>query len=231
MKKIIITIISLLLALFLLCGCAADAVSTAIVFQQQSESEPEMLCFEDIEYIRPDLDGMYETVDALHTALENPFKAKQIIEYLDTFFADCSNFDTMYTVANIRAYMNVHDEFYDEEYEWCMAAYAEKQILFEEVMEACADSFHSIWLNRLYFGTAYEIEDEQALGSYEDYLELVERNTELVGHYRDIAAERSELGDYEKYNPLLAELYIELIVGLKILQITLTTGMTWELWN
>jgi len=230
MKKRISSIISLLLALLLLAGCGADSVSTVIVYERQPVQR-EMLRFEDIEYIRPELDSMYATADALLEALENPFKLNVAAQLLDSFLLECSNFDTMYMLAYIRSSMDVHDEFYDEEYGWCMESSAEKEMLLEELMEACRLSRHAPQLEQLFgeeLSLLWNAEDAiEAGGSYEEYFALVERETELLNRYRDIVAEAGmdiDVSDmdydeadaayaayYEKYNPVLAQLYTELI--------------------
>lgn len=229
MKKRVSTIISLLLALLMLAGCGADAASTVIVYERQPE-EREMLRFEDIEYIRPELDTLYDTGDALLEALENPFKLNEAAELLDRFLMECSNFDTMYMLAYIRSCMDVHDEFYDEEYGWCMVADAERQLVYEEVMLACEDSVHLSSLVEL-FGEDIRLHESELSEStdisYEDYIYITERQAALMARYRDLAVEAAadiesiaidynELDAayeayYEKYNPILAELYIELI--------------------
>ena len=240
MKKFLIKTISLLLALVLLCGCGADDATVSYVYEYEyvpKQLIAERIDFEDIEYLRPDMDALYELVFALEDALQSRHNLEEICSLIDYFNAGCTSFATMYSVANIRACMDLTDEFYDEELSWCMAAEAELQMLMDELYLACANSEYAQWLEENIFWDGfceeYRLTDDvQSDGSYGDYIALTEREAELLSRYRDIVSglsveldgrdldfEEAQSRDYEgayaayyeKYNPILAELYIELI--------------------
>ena len=243
MKNTLIRIISVLLMLALLSGCGAEApaaeeTAVAYVFEYKPESVPvEMLSFEDIEYVRPDIEGMHALAAQLEEALQLERNHEQVCSLIDKFKAQCMDFETMYAVANIRACKDVTDEYYDKEYSYCMAADAEVALLVEEVYSLCAESAYAEWLeaNLLWDGFVEEssVDDfAQAQDNSNKYLKLAEREAELLAKYRDIVSSPTvEIGGqerdfaqylqvdyygaygayYEKYNPMLAQLYIELM--------------------
>ena len=237
MKKRALTILALFLALLMLAGCGADAVATSFVIEQESEAPAELCSFDEIEYVRPDMDSMYVTVAELEAALKGWFNYEQIYSLIDSFTRQCTNFNTMYDLSTIRACLDVTDEYYDAEYTWCMETDAEVQMLVDAAYSACANSVHAWWLERYVFWEGFReeyriAEDRETNAVYEDYFRLVQRETELLAQYRDIVNELTieidgQLWDYdeyllidydracaayyEKYNPILAELYIDLM--------------------
>lgn len=232
MKKPFVKILSLLLALILLAGCGSETVYTFAPF---SAARKEPLCFEDIEYVRPELDAMHTALAGLHDALEKPDGHEEIVSCIENFDVLSTNFYTMYTVAQIRSSLDMSDGYYDEEYGWCMEAEAEVQLLTDELWFACAESEHVDWLEDFYFyeGFAAELQNSETVGTYDEYYEVTARETELLTRYRDImsdisieaegnrwsleeyrkhvGADKAYAAYYEKYNPILAELYAELI--------------------
>lgn len=241
MKKISLLLISLLLALTLLAGCAAPNYSTIFaVTETPSPDRDGFDSFEDIEYARPDFEAIQNTVLELFEALDSPFRFKQISPLLDEFYAQCTNFDTMYVLAYIRSCKDMTDEFYSEEYSWLMSVDASVQLLIEQVYTACADSIHAFWLEPLKFWDGFREEYKSREGETEPdslrYGELAARKAELLSLYRSIISEATiELAGqemsfdeyilqlppyaqaeaYEKHyrenNKKLGEIYIELI--------------------
>ena len=190
MKNTLIRIISVLLMLALLSGCGAEApaaeeTAVAYVFEYKPESVPvEMLSFEDSEYVRPDIEGMHALAAQLEEALQLERNHEQVCSLIDKFKAQCTDFETMYAVANIRACKDVTDEYYDKEYSYCMAADAEVALLVEEVYSLCAESAYAEWLeaNLLWDGFVEEssVDDfAQAQDNSNKYLKLAEREAEL----------------------------------------------------
>lgn len=243
MKKRCLVIISLVMVLVLLCGCASvtEQVATSFVIERETPVPLEKIPFDEIEYVRPDIDSMYAVVDSLHEALNNPLKYNEIAPLMDEFFRLDSEFATMYVLANIRSSLDENDEFYDEEYSWCMENEAELQMLMQELGIACANSVHSQSLEYLYFWDGFveeilEPAEDESNGTYEDYINIVAQRTELLARYRDMAADLSvalieinqkvdeyvQQGRYdealaayygfgEEYSPAFSEIYIELM--------------------
>lgn len=236
MKKRLVTVVSLILIIVMLAGCAADSTAAAFTVQETVPVR-EPICFENVKYVRPDIDSMYKTVDVLHGALKNPLGFEKILACIELFELQLTNFETMYAVANIRTSLDVSDDYYDEEYTWCMENSAEVQMLVDELYFACADSVHTAWLNQLPFWRKLSADYQDVVvsesgGTYEELFEINARETQLLAEYRDIMSELTievdgqersfdeyVLEDYdkanaaflEKYNPVLGQLYIELM--------------------
>ena len=144
MKKLSLILILLLLALSLLAGCAApDFATSFVVTQTQQTNRDDFDSFDELEYQRPELEAMQDTAGELFAALKSPLKFRQVNALLDEFYAQCSNFDTMYVLAYIRSCKDMTDEFYSEEYSWLMSADGSMQLLIEQLYTACADSVHA----------------------------------------------------------------------------------------
>lgn len=243
MKKTSIVLISLLLCLGLLFGCAAPSTvvssgeSTVINFEPP---EIETQKFSQLEYKRPDVDGLNETADALYEALSSPLKLVQVQELLNEFYALYYEFEAMYSLAYIRNCHDMSDSFYAEEYFWLSQRDAEVQLLIEYVYTACAYSVHAPWLEEFLFWPGFREEYGEEAEYISDevnmrYLSLAAEEARLLGEYRQLmSAPTIELNGqeidfdeyvasidyydvegvnryYEKYNPILAEIYIELL--------------------
>jgi len=241
MKKTSIVFISLLLALSLLAGCAApDFATSFVVTDTQHTLRDEFDSFDELEYVRPDFEKIQNTMYELFDALKSPFKLRQISTLLDEFYAQCSDFETMYVIANIRSSKDMTDEFYAEEYSWLMSSYGQLQYMIEQVYMACAESIHIFWLEPLRFWEGFR-EEYQAVDGEEDsislrYGELVARETEIISEYRsfvstqtvEVAGQELSFDEYllqlppyahaeayEKHyrenNAVLGQMYVELI--------------------
>jgi len=240
MKKTALIIISLMLALSLLSGCGGVDIATAVITAQDTEERGIDVSFDEIEYIRPDMELIEAKADEICAVLSNPLRFGRVNALLDEFYELSSNFDTMYVLCYIRSCQNVRDEFYASEYSWMLEADARMQLVCDTLYYACAASPHAFWLEKLKFWEGFREEyaddgqrDEEF---YEQYMELAEREAWLLSQYRSAVAEpvidiagvefsfyeyinqpwafdtaEAYSRYYEKYNPLLGELYIALI--------------------
>ncbi len=240
MKKTALIIISLLLVLALLSGCGGTEIATAVVTTQDAEARGIDVSFDEIEYVRPDMELIEAKADEICAALPNPLRFGRINALLDAFYELSSNFDTMYVLCYIRSCQNVRDEFYASEYSWMLEADARMQLISDTLYYACAASPHAFWLEKLKFWEGfreeYANEGQRDEAFYEQYMELAEREAWLLSQYRSMLAEpvidiagvefsfyeyiqqpwafdtaEAYSRYYEKYNPLLGELYISLI--------------------
>ena len=240
MKKISLMLISLLLALSLLAGCAApDFVTGFVVSHAQEDERGNFGSFDELEYIRPELAEIQTTAEKLFDALDSPFAFGRVNALLDELYAQCSNFDTMYVLAYIHRCREMGDEYYAAEYNWLMSADAQLQHIVEQTYSACANSIHILWLEPLKFWDGFREEYSGSVmdeAAYEQYAELAGREAELLSRYRrEIAAPTVEIAGqewpfeeyilqlppyahaeayeefYKKYNSILGEIYIELI--------------------
>lgn len=201
---------------------------------------PEVESFASIAYERPDMDAItdqFEKTIAMHT---DGTSLNTLMQELDTCYTMYVHFYTMSTVAEIRSYIDMTDTFYAEESAWCLNASAEMDQLFERLVIASANCDHAQELEERFWGdglidTYGGIEE----GTYDDvYVELAQRESDLLVQYRTQIAEATvnyrgketsfaelcadetlsddEMAEiyalyYEKYNPILGEIYIDII--------------------
>ena len=119
MKKRTIGLISALLAMLLLAGCgsvqkAAESIAEAVSGSSFSGARrsPDMVHFDDMEYVRPDLDALRADIAAAGEALDEGVPFLKTRRLLDSCFDDYYSYYTMYTLADIRSCQNLTDEYY-----------------------------------------------------------------------------------------------------------------------
>lgn len=172
--------------------------------------------FSDMEYTRPDLDDMRSCVAGICDMLEDGAGYRRVTDALDEFYGYYWSFYTMSTLAELRSDLDTSDEYYAEEYEYCMDADAEVSALFDELMLACTDSDLKDELDNHYFGGMLESNYAGWYGNgMEKLLELYAQEAELLGDYREKLIEFYSVEDveeaYRTYNPEIAQIYIDLI--------------------
>ena len=239
MKNRIIKLLACALALCMLCGCgdwegAIGKLNSALL----SDTRKDIPSFSEIEYVRPDIEQFKADVEKVKQTLEGG-SLSEVQESIEKCYEHFYNFDTMYTIANIRSCINMNDEFYAEEYAWCSNNYPAIQQLMEEMYYACGASemAEKIEEKVLWEGFAEEYAPGGDAALSEKVVKLMEKESELLNEYRtlnaspsielkdgtevDYGSALSELQDedyrdamlsyYDKYNEDFAEIYIELV--------------------
>ena len=241
MKKKRLIILSLLLTVCLLCGCgsAPGALLGLLSSQREDYAARELCRFSDMPYERPDVGAMRGKAAEIEKALNGNARFRRVTELLDEFFALYDTANTMTTIADIRNCQDLTDEYYAAEYAWCSAAQAEISQITEEVYLACGSSRFAERLEKDYFWEGfledYGPESESMLT--DAYVALAARESELIAQYRsltsnptiEIDGEEWFFGDwiynaendlelslgydafYDKYNPILGDIYIQLV--------------------
>lgn len=239
MKKRIIKIFACALALSMLCGCgdwegAVEKLDSVLVGNVR-DSAPS---FWEIEYVRPDIEAFQADVESLKQALEGG-SFSEVQDYIDKCYQHYYNFDTMYTVSNIRSCINMSDKFYGEEYAWCSNWYPTVSQLMDKMFYACGASAMAGRIEEeiLWEGFAQEYAPGGSSALSSEVVALMEKESQLLNEYRTITAlpgielkdgtevdydsAMSETQDekyreltlsyYEKYNQDFADIYIELV--------------------
>lgn len=239
MKNRIIKLLACALALCMLCGCgdwegAIGKLNSALL----SDTRKDIPSFSEIEYVRPDIEQFKADVEKVKQALEGG-SLSEVQESIEKCYEHFYNFDTMYTISNIRSCINMNDEFYAEEYAWCSNNYPTTQQLMEEMYYACGASEMADKIEEevLWEGFAEEYAPGGDVALSEEVVALMEKESELLNEYRtlnaspsielkdgtevDYGSALSELQDedyrdamlsyYDKYNEDFAEIYIELV--------------------
>lgn len=232
MKKRSIRLLSMLLALLMLTGCSSsilnDQLDSAYRALQRNfiSADRNLVPFDEMEYLRPDMSAISADFDAVNDALDGG-DIDAVSDALDACYLDYYNFDTMYTIADIRSCQDVYDSYYADEVSWCGESFAAVQQKMEDMFYACAASDLAQELEENYFWEGFTDDYSDWSQSYynDAAVELMQRESALVSEYRALAAESAaSLGEtsgvgsymqtiqnYEKYNEDFARIYIELV--------------------
>ena len=232
MKKRAIRLLSMLLALLMLTGCSSsilnDQLDSAYRALQRNfiSADRNLVPFDEMEYLRPDMSAISADFDAVNDALDGG-DIDAVSNALDACYLDYYNFDTMYTIADIRSCQDVYDSYYADEVSWCGESFAAVQQKMEDMFYACAASDLAQELEENYFWEGFTDDYSDWSQSYynDAAVELMQRESALVSEYRALAAESAaSLGEtsgvgsymqtirnYEKYNEDFARIYIELV--------------------
>ena len=229
MKKRAIRLLSMLLALLMLTGCSSsilnDQLDSAYRALQRNfiSADRNLVPFDEMEYLRPDMSAISADFDAVNDALDGG-DIDAVSDALDACYLDYYNFDTMYTIADIRSCQDVYDSYYADEVSWCGESFAAVQQKMDDMFYACAASDLAQELEENYFWEGFTDDYSDRSQSYynDAAVELMQRESALVSEYRALAAESAaSLGEtssymqtirnYEKYNEDFARIYIELV--------------------
>lgn len=239
-RQVLAVMIALLL---LLTGCRMtfSFSGTETTAAAETQSLPQTATtFAEIHYLRPDMDALrtqFEKSISMHT---DGTKLDALLDELERCYELYCDFYTMDTIAELRSYIDVSDDFYADETAFCLEAEAEVDQLFEQLMIAGANCEYADKLEERFWG-------EGLIGSYggvsgemydDEYVALAQREAELIMQYRaeladatvcfrgeetlyrelteDKTLSDSELNEidtlyYDKYAPILGEIYIELV--------------------
>lgn len=223
---------ALLLAALLLAGCGPEN-------REETPALGEDETFEDIEYRRPDVAEMEQAVAALQECLGRLCLPGTLEERLQDCYSCYYRFDTMLALADIRNCQDLTDQFYSEEYAWCLENMPRMQQLVEEMYLSCASSIYAPILERLYFwdGFLEMYGGDESAQQPEELYELYRQENQLINQYRSIIADpyveldgqqlsleeslasTTDVGEYYRlidayyaqYNSRLGDIYIQLV--------------------
>lgn len=236
MRKKTLKILALLQIILLLGGCATgDAANQEIAEEPLGED----VRFEDIAYVRPELERFETAAAELEEALGKLSLPSTLSKLIGECYACYYHYDTMYTLAHIRSCQDVTDEYYAGEWDWCSENYPQVQQMMDDVYVLCAQSRYGPILERLYFweGFVEEYGGSGDEGAYPDEVyELFRQENRLLAQYRALTADpiieldgqslsleeyiltadseeylRAVAAYYDQYNERLCNIYTELI--------------------
>lgn len=193
MKKRFLCLLSLLLALSLLSGCAPfsppGGLQAAFGRASAAWKEPAPP-FEQIAYERPSVDELREALEELKEALNGGGSLGSVTRFLDGCYESYYHFYTMYCLADIRYCQDTTNSFYAEEYAWCEENFSLMQRLMEELYYACALSGLGESLERDYFweGFLEEYADPENSRLNDRTVALMQRESALLAQYRELTA-------------------------------------------
>lgn len=209
MKRVKMRLIALVLVLcMLLSGCELSAYVRGIFAQFVPVS------FSEMEYTRPDLDGLNEALDNVMACVDQPSFRKlerALMEYSLLFH----EFSTNYALANIYYCKDMTDLYWSEEYNICLEMTAEAEAGLDQLMYALAGSEHREKLETdEYYGEGY-FDDYEGESLWDDaFTELMNEESEILAEYYTLSAEGIALDDetyYNEYVPEMCEIYTRLV--------------------
>lgn len=193
--------------------------------------------YSQMEYKRPDVDAMCKDFDALAEQAADTRDTQALLEGYYRLYDALTDFYTMQALADLRYCLNQNDEYYSAEYEYCCSAEPDVQQSLEALYKAFAAGRCRRALELEYFGDGFfDWYDDYEYYTNETVLALSRQEAELLVRYRSALEaptvtvdgeecpynELLQSGDwdmyyrvqqayYEKYNPILGEIYVELV--------------------
>lgn len=206
MKKKTFLLILMLVAL-LLAGCAG--LTSAL-------NGVSMVKYSDMEYVRPDMDRLQESLDAACEAAQGE-RVREIIDAVYAFYEEYDSFYTNYALADIRSCTDLTDIYWEQEYAFCMENTSVADAALEELYYALADSpCREALEGEQYFGAGFFDAYEGESMYDEGFLALLEQEADLVSRYYELSGEATDyaFGSEEYYEAAgydMAQLLVDLI--------------------
>lgn len=183
-------LLAAVLLLALLGGCGqAESVELPLRDAYWSDGYIDMVAFDQMEYVRPDLDAFTEQVDELIDRLKaediSSLWAKRALSEIDAAYFTSN---TMATLAQIRHDIDMTDAYYRDESAYCSSAGIEMQQKLEELYAACAASPLASDLED-YYGEGFLDGYDEEYVYPEEYVALQHQENELLVDYYDLTAD------------------------------------------
>ena len=201
------------------------------------EEKLELVPFSEMEYRRPDVEGLRADFDALIAKAADSDDAEALLEKFYALYTDYISFYSMDTLANIRYSLDTTDEAYRAEYDFCEAEKPGVEEKLEALNKAFAASPARKALEEQYFGEDYfQRYDDYEVYTNPEYLRLSQEEAALLSEYRELIAdpqvrynnetksleewlETEDYFDYigalqayyESYNASVGEIYVRLV--------------------
>lgn len=207
----------------------------------EREAEPilDPVSFAEMEYERPDREQLCSDVAAVQTMVEQGGDLDTVLDAFHAAYDGYRIFSTMAALAYIRYTLDLEDEFFTEENSWYDEQSPLVEQAFEKCYIAMSQSPLRDDLEEELFGEGFfEFYDENQVYSNDRAVELMQQEAALQTEYMSLQSNMTinwngeerlfdevvaEVSDdygayltayqtyYEKYNPLVADIYIRLI--------------------
>lgn len=168
-----------LLALFLCCAlvlCGCTGAKNALGFHG-------VVDFEDMTYVRPDMDQVAATARAAIDAAEENRSADAILEAVWDYYEVYNSFLTNFNLAYIRYHGDLNDFYWQKEQAYCAEKMVQLDLYLEDIYNALAACDARQELEEEYFGAGW-FDGYTGEGLYdEELVALLEREQELVAEY------------------------------------------------
>lgn len=193
---------------------------------------PTELSFSQVEYERPDGQGVLDLIDKAKEQAENDIFPFGMIWTLRKIGDATQEFYSMMTIAQIRNYLDVNDTFYSEEMEYLDTFDARIQNSYNQMFSSIENSRFSSIQNMIFGESGAEDLQMSSQASSEEILSLQEQEKKLVVEYYyeyaqatvstpegevlfsslDSEGQSAYYNQFiQKYNQQFGELYLELV--------------------
>jgi oligoendopeptidase F len=179
--------------------------------------EYELVKFGDMEYTRPDMEDFRAKYKAVNDALAEGKGKDDLMDVIYTFYESYYEFYTAYFLADIHYCMDLTDEYWGQEYAWCMEYTSEVSANVDQLLHDLADC-----------PLKEELEKEEFFGEdfFDDYMgeslwseefqALMEQESALQTRYyelNDLSADMDLYSEqfFKTYGYQMAELFVELV--------------------
>lgn len=217
----------------------ADSYLPYDEFPRPEEAELEPVAFADMEYTRPDAAALCKALGELEKLVKNGGSFDEVGAAFEAAYSDYSLFNTMDSLSYIRHTIDLNDEYYETENNWC----EEQSPLIEQALEKCYIAMgQSDLRDRLeeeYFTEDFfDFYDENQIYSNDRVVKLMQKDNDLQAQYMALQSDQTIewngeevlyediIGDesldydsylmayqlyYNKYNPQVGEIFAEMI--------------------
>lgn len=144
---------------------------------------PTELSFSQVEYERPDGQGVLDLIDKAKEQAENDILPFGMIWTLCKIGDATQEFYSMMTIAQIRNYLDVNDTFYSEEMEYLDTFDARIQNSYNQMFSSIENSRFSSIQNMIFGESGAEDLQMSSQASSEEILSLQEQEKKLVAEY------------------------------------------------
>lgn len=190
------------------------------------DGEIDMLRFEYIEYEHPDTEALFNAFDTATLAVTDGHSADEVLELFYDAYDLYYHFYSMKTLANVRYYAEMSNEYYKEEYEFCEQVAPDVSEKLERFLKACAKSPMKAELETLYFGEG-ELDKyiDYEVYTNPEYLELSKQEASVMEEYHRTLEDPQIMfeGEMQSYNDLMEEYENDYSVYLELLELYYNT--------
>lgn len=227
MKKLHLRLLSILLAAALLLGCGPTRASALSflewLFSDDEETEQaaapsasssDITHFSEMVYTRPGLDEMHSLLDMVCERAKGK-NAASILDGVYDFYDAYDWFDTNATLASIHYNADLTDSYWEEEDNFCTAAFNEVDQMLTTLNNALAASPCRSKLEKIFFGAGffddYDMDEDWEPDA--QLLELLNRESELISqYYTQVSKSNSLLGSLFPPYKAMAQTMVDLIL-------------------
>lgn len=166
--------------------------------------------FEEMEYVRPDMDAVAAAAQAAMDAVESAEDADALMEAVWDFYDQYELFNTAYDLAYIGHHTWLSDILWEKEHSFCAENAPTLDQYLEELYCAMAASPHRSALEADYFGEGWfeDFDGESILD--EELVNLLEQEQQLIARYHEAYADSLGM-DYAFDGMPLAEILAQLV--------------------